>query len=183
MLLRPCILQYIVNFPGSWRSFQRPLDAAQKPTSNMLKEKLGKACTRKRTLGEGNHRPNCNFKPSNMRRVLATIAVHRESMESQLRSRTLLTAMQRDAALDHLYGPKPPSGSSSSGGFKGGAISSEMERLPQGGVRGGVRRVNRGVRSPKPTQAPIGNFSGPFFEVRLVLFINRVPLCSAVAKS
>ena len=29
MLLRLCILQYIVNFPGSRRSSQRPLDAAQ----------------------------------------------------------------------------------------------------------------------------------------------------------
>ena len=140
----------------------------QKPTPNMLKEKLGKACTCKRTLGEGNHRDNCNFKPSNMRRVLATVAVHRESMESQLRSRTSLTAMQRDAALDHLYGPKPPSGSSSSGGFKGGAIISEMKRLPQGRVRRRVRRGKRRVSSPKPTQAPIGAFSGPFFEVRLV---------------
>ena len=124
MLLRLCILQYIVNFPGSWRNFRRPLDAAQT--------------------------------------VYFTIS---------------LTAMQREAALDHLYGAKPPSGSSSSGGFKGGATISEMERLPQGGVRRGVRRVNRGVRSPKPTQAPIGNFSGPFFEVRLVMFICGVPLC------
>ena len=29
MLLRPCILQYIINFPGSRRSSRRPLDAAQ----------------------------------------------------------------------------------------------------------------------------------------------------------
>ena len=29
MLLRPCILQYIINFPGSRRSSRRQLDAAQ----------------------------------------------------------------------------------------------------------------------------------------------------------
>ena len=29
MLLRPCILQYIINFPRTWRSSGRPLDAAQ----------------------------------------------------------------------------------------------------------------------------------------------------------
>ena len=29
MLLRPCILQYVLNFPGSRRSSRRPLVAAQ----------------------------------------------------------------------------------------------------------------------------------------------------------
>ena len=29
MLLRPCILQHIINFPGFRRSSGRPLDAAQ----------------------------------------------------------------------------------------------------------------------------------------------------------
>ena len=29
MLLRPCILQYMINFPGSPRSSRRPLSAAQ----------------------------------------------------------------------------------------------------------------------------------------------------------
>ena len=74
----------------------------------LLDEKLKKACRCSLSMAPGCHKESCNFHPSRMKEVLRHHATARRSVAKQF-ERTTPTPKQREAALDHLFGPESSS--------------------------------------------------------------------------
>ena len=81
-----------------------------------FKDELSKACSYSTSMAAGCHKETCTLHPFHLKASLCRHIEKRRTIEAQLK-KTTLTAMQRDAAWDHIFGPSPaflPSSSSSS---------------------------------------------------------------------
>ena len=69
-----------------------------------FKDELSKACSCSTSMAAGCHKETCTFYPFHLKASLCRHIEKRRTIEAQLK-KTTLTAMQRDAALDPIFGP------------------------------------------------------------------------------
>ena len=104
----------------------------------------------------------CSYNPVNLAQTLARNSIERHSTEDQLRKRTSLTALQREAALTHLYGPANPSSSSSSSTQPGPRLSQKyrLNLKVMGALMGGLLYLDG--RTPGRPWEPFGSKNDRF---------------------
>ena len=84
----------------------------QKATPTEVQEKLARACRCSLTVASGLHEDRCNLHPATMRSILPRNVENRTAVEG--------SPQQREAALQHLFGPAEVIGASSASGALAG---------------------------------------------------------------